>query len=719
VPQTIPYQGFVGSAYGPQSRNIDKQILENWYLEVSESQYAKKPTGLLPCPGFDIFCTLPNSPVRGLFSQNDRTFAIGGEYLYEIARDSSDPDTGVITARAMTTLATPSAPTITNSPLTPALAAPNTPVVTHGGTLGATTYGYKVTAINALGQTTGSTEGTSTLGNATLSATNYNLITWDRVTDATGYKIYRTTGPDSGKLIGSVGSLILQFIDIGTAGTAASPPGANTTGGVAGATTYGYKVVARLGLGTTAASAEGLTNTGQATLSDDDYNTITWPAVPNAHSYDVYRTTGAVSPPRFLGTTTEVTFDDTGEEGESLTPPTADTTGTSTIEDDGSPVFVCSSGDAGNQLLILSAGDAYLLDLETNRLAKVLEGATSAGYIGGYFVVLDAATSTLKSSELLDGFEWDASQVYQRTSAGDRWLAMGVSDEEIWLFGSDQTDVWRATGDDETRFAPYSGITIPHGILAPQSLCRVAGTWMWVGQNRNGGGLVYRTEGYAARPVSTHGLARQVSGFSALADATAWSYQQEQHEFYIVSFPSDAVTWGYDITTNEWHARPYWNATTGETEAYRAQCHTFAFGGLGFGLHLVGDRSTGVVAKMSPDYGSDIDGAAIRRTRQAPHLFKDHVRITYYRLELDVERGLGLSSGQGSDPTAMLSYSNDGGDTFGRPRWKSAGAQGARKITVAWDQLGSSDDRVFKLVVTDPIPWRIGGATLTIDPGAH
>lgn len=709
--QRIPFAGFVGSAYGPQSRNVDHQILENWYLEVSESPYAKKPVGLLPCPGFEIFCTLPGSPVRGAFSQNDRTFFVGGENLYEVARDST------ITARPMTTLATPSTPGVTPSPLTPALAVPAAPIITHGGQLGTTTYGYKVTATNSLGETTGSTEGTSALGNAVLSATNYNLVSWDTVTGATGYKIYRTTGPGAGVLIGKVGGSVRQFLDIGTVGTAGAPPGSNTTGGVAGTTLYRYQIAARLGRGTTAASFAGDTDTGQATLDADNYNTISWPEVPLAHSYDVYRT--FPGSPTLLGNTTELTFRDTGMAGTLQAVPTADTTGTATIEDDGSVVAFASSGDAGNQVLIVGGGNVYLFDLPTNRLAHVLVGATHGGYIGGYFVVLDAATSTLKSSELLEGFVWLGSQVYQRVAAGDRWLAMGVHEKEIWLFGSDQTDVWRATGDNNTRFAPYADITIPHGIIAPSSLSRVGSSWMWIGQNRRGAGLIYKTEGYTAVVVSTHGIARQIEGFEHLADAIGWSYQQEQHDFYVATFPTDHATWVYDITTGEWHSRRYWNPNANRFEAYRPQCHTFAYGGLGFGLHLVGDRSSGVVAKMSPNYGRDIDGAVIRRIRQAPHIFKDHRTIFYPRLELDLEVGLGLSTGQGSDPTVMMSYSNDGGETFGAERWASAGKQGERLASVVFVQCGSATDRVFKIVVTDPIPWRIAGATLEIELGAH
>lgn len=711
----IPFKGFVGSAYGPQSPNVDRQDLINWYLEVSESPYAKTPTGLLPCPGFTPRVTLPTSPARGVFAENDRTFAVGGGFLYEIDREWN------ITARPMTTLATPSAPTVTPSPLPPALAVPNQPVITHGGALGSTSYGYKITAFNSLGETTGSTEGTSALGNAVLSATNYNYVAWDPVPDATGYKVYRTTGPGSGVLMAIVAATQAFALDIGTAGTAGAPPGSNTSGGVAGTTTYGYKIVAQLGLGQTAASAQGVTVTGQATLDEDNFNTVTWPAVPNTHSYRVYRTVGgSTTPPVLLTVTTAVTYDDIGEDGDSETPSVADTTGTSTITDDGTPVQWASSGDAGGQLLIVGGGGAFCFDLERNTLAKVVDGATACGYLQSYFVVLNAADSTLKSSEQFDGFEWDAGQVYQRQGAGDRFLSMALSGQEIFLVGTATSEVWRFTGNEETRFAPRVDVSIEQGIIAAQSLCNVGGSLMFIGQNKDGAGSIFRlVNGYTPQRVSTHGIERQLAGFSTLADAVAWTYEQEGHIFYVLTFPSDEATWCYDITTGEWHKRGYFDPNDMAYTAYRPQCHAFAFGGVGFGYHLVGDRESGVIASMSVDVATDIDGQYIRRLRQAPHVASQQQMLFNHALHIDMDTGVGIASGQGSDPTMMLQISYNGGKTWGSERWRLVGAQGTDQPRVTWNRNGGSRDMVIRYISTDPVPYRIAAASFELEQGTH
>jgi hypothetical protein len=117
---------------------------------------------------------------------------------------------------------------IQNLDLGVTLAAPNVSVAssTTGGTFAAGTYFWVVTATDANGETTKSNEVNAALTGSTSSAT----LTWNQVDGATGYKIYRgTTTTNENKLITTIGSgSTLTYVDTGTAGSTASPPGTNT-----------------------------------------------------------------------------------------------------------------------------------------------------------------------------------------------------------------------------------------------------------------------------------------------------------------------------------------------------------------------------------------------------------------------------------------------------------------------------------------------------------
>lgn len=109
-------------------------------------------------------------------------------------------------------------------------------------------------------------------------------------------------------------------------------PTITPVGGAAGS--QAYKVVARLGLLFTAASAAGSTAVGPTTLSATTYNTVSWLPVPGATSYDVYRTTGGAATGKIASVTVTPTsipasysINDTALVGDTTTPPSFDTTG--------------------------------------------------------------------------------------------------------------------------------------------------------------------------------------------------------------------------------------------------------------------------------------------------------------------------------------------------------------------------------------------------------
>jgi hypothetical protein len=106
-----------------------------------------------------------------------------------------------------------------------------------------------------------------------------------------------------------------------------------------------------------------------------------------------------------------------------------------------------------------------------------------------------------------------------------------------------------------------------------------------------------------------------------------------------------------------------------------------------------------------------------RRMRVAPHLHQGNQRLVYNRLTVDMETGVGLNDGQGEDPQLMLQISNDGGHTYGNEIWQTFGRQGEYRTQVTFRRLGMARDRVFKLVISDPVRVRIVGGELDVEAG--
>lgn len=116
------------------------------------------------------------------------------------------------------------ASTVATEETPPALKAPANPaaVGTTGGSLGAGTYYYIITAINTNGETIGSSEASATIDGA---ATTAVAVSWDAVAGADSYRVYgRATGAQDKYWSEATTS----FTDTGGAGSAGTVPVTNT-----------------------------------------------------------------------------------------------------------------------------------------------------------------------------------------------------------------------------------------------------------------------------------------------------------------------------------------------------------------------------------------------------------------------------------------------------------------------------------------------------------
>jgi hypothetical protein len=68
-----------------------------------------------------------------------------------------------------------------------------------------------------------------------------------------------------------------------------------------------------------------------------------------------------------------------------------------------------------------------------------------------------------------------------------------------------------------------------------------------------------------------------------------------------------------------------------------------------------------------------------------------------------METGVGLTTGQGSNPQIALSVSRDNGKTYGPEMWKTMGAIGEYRTRVEWHRLGTTRSFTPKIRISDPV----------------
>ncbi len=106
------------------------------------------------------------------------------------------------------------------------LATPSAPVITNAGTTGATTYTYFLVCNDAFGgKTLASASGATTTGNAALSASNYNIVTFPTELGCVSFDVLKVDTAHSVSLANTTGF----YNDQGAASSAYVPPATNTT----------------------------------------------------------------------------------------------------------------------------------------------------------------------------------------------------------------------------------------------------------------------------------------------------------------------------------------------------------------------------------------------------------------------------------------------------------------------------------------------------------
>lgn len=310
---------------------------------------------------------------------------------------------------------------------------------------------------------------------------------------------------------------------------------------------------------------------------------------------------------------------------------------------------------------------------------------------------------------------FDPTYVASKTGYPDLLSTLTVLHREIWLLGAyESAEVWYDAGGTSFPFQIMPGVFLQHGCIAPYSVATHDLSVFWLGIDAAGQGTVFQGVGYQARRISTWAIANAIqqaleSGAS-IADAQGMVYKQQDHVFYVLTFPSADFTYVYDVTEELWHQRTWTDPATGEAHRVRFNCCALAYN-----VNVCADWENGNIYTLDLATYTD-NGAPIVRTRAFPHILNDGKRVSYDCLRLDIECGDGYANAPTQQPLISLQVSDDRGRTFWNAPTQGLGAVGQYLVQPQWRQLGLARDRVFKVSWSEGVFTALQGAWLDVTP---
>ena len=404
-----------------------------------------------------------------------------------------------------------------------------------------------------------------------------------------------------------------------------------------------------------------------------------------------------------------------------------------------------------NKAYTISSEQMYALNFtQIPNTDGAFTGADVVDTVDNYFVYNNPGTQQWAASNTLSPIT-AALSFSSKDGSPDNLVSLIVDHREVYLLGENSSEVWVDVGSFPFPLQRVPGTNTQHGIVAKFSVSRLGNSFAYVSRNIRGQAQIMMMQGYMPTRISTHAVENTLVN-QKVDDAIAWTYQLEGHEVYVVSFPTLDLTWAYDVSTQMWHK---WLYVDNNNVFHRHRGNCLA---LFQGMVLVGDWQNGKIYELDPNNYTD-DGDTIRRVRRCPHLVSDLQREFFDELQLQFQPGVGqggtfISSGTYlganlvipptqtysipvlgiyiignsvninttnpyTNPQAMLRWSNDGGSTWSREYWIPIGQQGKYKNRAIWRRLGTARDRVYEVVMTDPVKAVIVSANLKSSVGEN
>ena len=703
--------GFVGASYEAPSIYQDAQECINWYPEVdpTKPQGSRGVVALYPTPGLtSILALSPQAVVRGMrtVSGGNYMVAVCGSYVYVINStftptiigqlNSSTGQVG-ITDNGLNIYITDGSYRYTwrisnpNSAIFQGTISGNTLTITRriSGTIAVNQalFGLGIPSETVI--VSGS--GTSWTINTTAS-----IATAEQMNSATVAGVITSSMSGTTLTVSAVASGTL-YVGQTITGTSVS---ANT-------------IITALGSGTVLSQSIATAGTGYA-VND----TITVLGGVYGNSPATYTVSSVTA-----GAVTGLTATYAGQYTSNPSNPVSTTTSGAGTGLTLTLTFGSGTGSTGNYVISNSqtVGSETMYALNFSVLPSsdgAFVGGTVVDIVDNYFVYNYPNTQQWAASNILSPITYGLSFASKFTGP-DNLVSLICDHGQVYLLGENTSEVWADVGTFPFAFQRIPGSSSQQGIAAPFSIARLGNSFAYLSKNNRGQAEIVMMNGYFPTRISTHAVENTLVDQN-ISDAVAYTYQLEGHETYVISFPTLDLTWAFDVTTGLWH-KWLWVDSNNVYHRHRTQCSA-----LFQGVVLAGDWQNGQIYKLDLTNYTD-NGDTIRRLRRAPHLVSDLQREYFEELQIQFQPGVGLTgittplNGEvvGANPQAMLRWSNDGGSTWSNEHWASIGLIGKYQNRIIWRRLGWSRDRIFEVVVTDPIKAVIVSANLKATVGEN
>jgi hypothetical protein len=353
--------------------------------------------------------------------------------------------------------------------------------------------------------------------------------------------------------------------------------------------------------------------------------------------------------------------------------------------------------------VVVPGGKGYVYDSSTSTLAEITDPdyiiSDTVVFKDGYFVFTASDGGVFFNSELNDPTNIDPLDFGTAEINPDKIVAAHVNHNELFILGEETIEIFQNIGGSGFPFQRIQGANIQKGCYAKFSPVEFDNTFLFVGGGKNEKAGIWRVaSSQSAQKISTDAIDHAIQKFTddEISDAFSTTFTIAGQFIATFTFEStriDPITFCYNGTSQKW-----FQLQTGINDGrWRVNSIVKAHGKL-----LCGDSVDGRIGYLDDVFTEY--GATIYRERTTQPFILDGNSVYWPEIELGIESGVGLTTGQGSDPKIRMSYSDNGSRTFTPEKSRSFGKIGEYNKRAIWRRNGRvPSNRVLRFTETDPV----------------
>jgi len=366
----------------------------------------------------------------------------------------------------------------------------------------------------------------------------------------------------------------------------------------------------------------------------------------------------------------------------------------------------CIFANDGDNLVIVS-DKVYVYSASTNDFQENtninLVGVISVGIINNQFIYTTPYLSFMSATG--DPFDVSGLDGIGAESNHDKLVRDYPFNQTVYRFGVETLEPWYNSGVGSPPIDRVDGQQKNIGLAAIHSVANTDNYVYWLGDDKS----IYRIRGNSEEKVSDDSLSNFMERAGKIDDAIGFTLTIQGQDFYAITFPTANRTY---VINSALGTQGWFNlSSTTLSSAYSATSAINVYG-----ENYVASGGKWLVLDLD-SYTQDSDVIIRERitgTITGESLGIKGQRIKMSRLELFVEAGVGLITGQGENPRVMIETSVDGGRSYAHSAWVELGRLGDHTLRCELYQIISGESFVFRITLSDPVPLAISGAAIDV-----